>query len=311
MAFFDRFKTGLEKTKAFIFQNVQVHSEREGDFDFDEEMLEELEMILLRTDMGASFVDRCLSKVRRQMTETGDRKASTVFQILREETKAVLKTPRQLSLNPNRLNMILLVGVNGSGKTTTAGKLASRFIKEGHKVLLAAADTFRAAAIDQLRHWAEKTGALFVAQSEGSDPAAVVFDAIKAAKARQCNAILIDTAGRLQNKKNLMDELNKIRRVIDREAAGEITRTLIVIDATTGQNAILQAQTFAETSRVDGVCITKLDGSAKGGVAVAVAEKTGLPLYLAGLGEGVDDLVDFDVDRFVDSLLPSPEDFKA
>ncbi|MDO5732706.1 MAG: signal recognition particle-docking protein FtsY [Eubacteriales bacterium] len=310
MAFFDKFKAGLNKTRSFILDAVMQTDATQTHY-LDEDILDELEMALVQTDMGADCVDRLTAKLRERLAESTKYELKTAFQDLQADMLDILGPARQLQINPRRLNIILMVGVNGSGKTTTAGKLAQRWINEGNRVLLAAADTFRAAAIEQLQHWAELTGAQFVAQKEGSDPAAIVFDALKAAKARNCNAIIIDTAGRLQNKKNLMDELAKIRRVIDKEAAGCITRNLIVIDSSTGQNAVIQAQTFTEVSRVDGIVITKLDGSAKGGVALAVSAQTHKPIYLVGLGEGVDDLVDFDPEAFIASLLPSEEDLIA
>ena len=209
------------------------------------------------------------------------------------------------------MNVIFLVGVNGTGKTTTAGKLALRYGKEGKSVLMAAADTFRAAAIEQLAIWADRTGCDIIAHAEGGDPASVVYDAIQAAKSRGTKVLIIDTAGRLHNKKNLMDELGKMRRIIDREAPEANIQTILVIDATTGQNAILQAETFAEVAKVDSIAVTKLDGNAKGGIAVAVAYTTGYPIVLAGLGENADDLVDFDPVSFVESLVPAPGSFSA
>jgi len=197
-----------------------------------------------------------------------------------------------------------MVGVNGTGKTTTAGKLCARFKQQGLKVIMGAADTFRAAAIEQLAIWGERTGTPVIAHAEGSDPAAVVFDAIQSAKARKADVLILDTAGRLHNKGNLMEELGKIRRIISREVPEARCETLLVIDATTGQNAVHQAKVFQEVANVTGLVITKLDGNAKGGVAIAVAAETRMPIYLAGLGEKVEDLTDFDSFSFVQSLLP-------
>ena len=197
-----------------------------------------------------------------------------------------------------------MVGVNGTGKTTTAGKLAARYKVEGMKVMMAAADTFRAAAIDQLKVWGERTDTPVIAEAEGSDPASVVFTAIEQAQSQGTDLLIIDTAGRLHNKKNLMDELGKIRRIITRQAADANVETLLVIDATTGQNAVLQTKAFTEVADVTGLVITKLDGNAKGGVAVAVAHEAQVPIYLAGLGEQVDDLVDWDSELFARSLIP-------
>ncbi len=302
MAFFDKFKQGMNKTRSFILENI-LSTQEDQNLYLNEEQIDELEMTLMRTDMGADCVDELMNELRERL-ENDRISLKDVLDFLSSKIREILGESQHLRLNPNRLNIILMVGVNGSGKTTTAGKLAKRWIDEGNKVLLAAADTFRAAAIDQLKYWADKTGADFVSQHEGADPAAVVFDAIKAAKARNCNAVIVDTAGRLQNKKNLMQELQKIRRVIDKEAAGNITKTIIVIDGTSGQNAVIQAQQFTEVCRVDGICISKLDGSAKGGVAVAVTKTTSCRINLVGLGEGADDLVDFDPIAFTSSLLP-------
>ncbi len=215
----------------------------------------------------------------------------------------ILGDKTEIEIVPGKLNIILMVGVNGTGKTTTAGKLASRYKKEGKKVMLAAADTFRAAAVEQLKAWGEKTSTAVISNSEGTDPASVVFDAIKAAQARGTDILIVDTAGRLHNKKNLMEELSKINRVISREAPDANIRSMLIIDATTGQNAVIQTEAFSEAVSLDYLGITKLDGSAKGGVAIAVSYLAKVPIVLAGLGEGVEDLEDFDPEYFADSLF--------
>ena len=215
----------------------------------------------------------------------------------------ILGEKQTIDIQPGKLNIILMVGVNGTGKTTTAGKLALKYKSEGKKVIMAAADTFRAAAVEQLKEWGRRTETAVIAHEEGSDPASVVFDAVAAAKARNCDVLIVDTAGRLHNKKNLMDELSKINRIIDREAPDANKKSLLIIDATTGQNAVLQTEAFSEAVNLDYLGITKLDGSAKGGVAIAVSYLAKVPIVLAGLGEGVEDLMDFDPQAFADALI--------
>ncbi len=309
MSFFKKFKEGLGKARDFLTEGVRKIALGMGRF--DEDQLDELEMLLIQADIGVNNADRIMTELRAAIKTEKDDSEAFVLNFLRQEMRAVLGPERHLELQDNSLNIILLVGVNGTGKTTTAGKLALRYQKEGRSVVLVAADTFRAAAIEQLQIWADRTGSPLISHEEGSDPAAVVFDGVASAKARGADVLLIDTAGRLHNKKNLMDELGKIRRVIAREADGAKIQTLLVIDATTGQNAVLQAETFTEVAEVDNICITKLDGNAKGGVALAVAAATDLPIVLAGLGEQAEDLVDFEPESFVDSLLPSPDSGQA
>ena len=270
---------------------------------FDDDMLDELEMTLIQADCGVEASTQAVHAIREHIRRTGDASKEAVLLALKETLSGML-TEKKLVLDRDQLTIYLMVGVNGTGKTTTSAKLASRAKEGGYRVLMAAADTFRAAAIEQLKVWGQKTETAVIAHASGSDPAAVVFDAIAAAKARQTNLLIIDTAGRLHTKKNLMEELSKIRRVIEREAPDANVETILVIDATTGQNAIVQARAFHEATHVTGIAITKLDGNAKGGVAVAVAHETGLPLALAGLGEGPDDLQDFDKALFLEALLP-------
>ncbi|MBP7402798.1 MAG: signal recognition particle-docking protein FtsY [Clostridia bacterium] len=303
MGLIDRFRAGLKKSRDFVstgFTRIAASMGR-----FDEDMLEDLEALLVQADCGAGCAAGMIDAVRARIRETGDATPQTVINTIRERMTDILGPTRRLEIVPGKLNILLMVGVNGTGKTTTAGKLCHRFRKDGLKTVLAAADTFRAAAIEQLQAWGERTGTPVIAGTEGGDPAAVVFDSIRAAEARKADVLIIDTAGRLHNKQNLMDELSKIRRIISREAPEAACTTLLVIDATTGQNAVLQTRAFTEAARVDGIAITKLDGNAKGGVAVAVACEARVPILLSGLGEGVEDLIDFDTEAFVLSLLPS------
>lgn len=301
MGIMDVFKKGLTKTRDFFSDNINRISATMGFF--DENMLDELEMVLVQADVGASCSMKLLEGLRRSMKESGDKSRDFVLSTLKAGMKRILGEKKQLKLTDGKLNIILLVGVNGTGKTTTAGKLCLRFQRQNKKVILAAADTFRAAAIDQLKHWGDKTGTQVISHEEGSDPASVVYDAVHAAISRKVDVLIIDTAGRLHNKQNLMDELEKIKRIIRREAGEATYESLLVIDATTGQNATIQAKVFGEITDVTGIVITKLDSNAKGGIAVSVAYETGLPIILAGLGEKAEDLVDFDPDSFIESLF--------
>ncbi|HZJ90267.1 MAG: signal recognition particle-docking protein FtsY [Clostridiaceae bacterium] len=302
MAIFDKFMKGLSKTRDFITNQITRVAAEFGSY--DEDMLDELEMTLVAADCGLPAATEAIDSIREHIRLTGDASHKSVINVLREKLLSMLDD-KQLTLASGELNIFLMVGVNGTGKTTTAAKLAHRYKNDGHRVMMAAADTFRAAAIDQLKEWGDRTETPVISHETGSDPAAVVFDAIQSAKARKTELLIVDTAGRLHTKKNLMDELAKIKRVIKREAPDAKVETLLVLDATNGQNAIIQARSFNEAIEVSGLVISKLDGNAKGGVAVAVANETGLPLVLAGLGEQVDDLQDFDKNLFVDALLPS------
>jgi len=302
MGIFDSFKKGLKKTRDFVADGFNKIAASMGFF--DEDMLDDLEALLVQADVGSGAAGRIMNRIRADIKASGDASRTAVLQTLEKCMLEILGAPGRLTIRPGQLNIILMVGVNGTGKTTTAGKLCARFKNEGHKIILGAADTFRAAAIEQLTHWGDKTQTPVIAHQEGSDPAAVVYDAIHAARARKADVLILDTAGRLHNKQNLMDELGKIRRIIQREASDAVCETLLVIDATTGQNAVSQAKVFREVSEVTGIAITKLDGNAKGGVAIAVAHETGTPIMLAGLGERLDDLMDFDPISFVKSLLP-------
>ena len=301
MSVFEKFKRGLTKTRDFVSAQFNRLAAEFGHFDDD--MLDELEMTLIQADCGITASTESIEAIREHIRNTGDDSQAGVIGALHETLSSML-TERKLTLERGRLTIYLMVGVNGTGKTTTSAKLAQRAKREQFRVMMAAADTFRAAAIDQLKVWGERTQTAVIAHDMGSDPAAVVFDAIQSAKARGTELLIVDTAGRLHTKKNLMDELAKIRRVIDREAPDAILETLLVIDATTGQNGIIQVRAFNDSVALTGIVITKLDGNAKGGVAIAVARETGLPLVLAGLGEGADDLQDFDRDLFLKAILP-------
>ncbi|HPX93527.1 MAG TPA: signal recognition particle-docking protein FtsY [Bacillota bacterium] len=301
MSLFETFKNGLKKSREFMTANLNRMAAGLGIF--DDEMLDELEMMLIQADCGMTASTEAIEAIREHIRLTGDASRESVLAVLKSSLGAMM-AEKTLTVKEGMLSLYLMVGVNGTGKTTTAAKLAQRAKEKDFRVMMAAADTFRAAAIEQLKVWGERTRTTVIAHAAGSDPAAVVFDAIQAAHARKTELLIVDTAGRLHTKKNLMDELGKIRRVIDREAPDAVLETILVIDATTGQNAIVQARAFHEATQVTGLAVTKLDGSAKGGVAIAVARETGLPLCLAGLGEGVGDLQDFDRSLFLEALLP-------
>lgn len=304
MALFERFKKGLQKTREFISDQMNKVAANLGFF--DDEMLDDLEMTLVAADCGVPAATEAIEMIRNYIRKTGDNSQAGVLRVLRTTLCEMIET-RKLEVPSGQLTILLMVGVNGTGKTTTSAKLAHRFKQEGRKVLMAAADTFRAAAVEQLKAWGERTGTTVIAHETGADPAAVVYDAIQAAKARNTELLIIDTAGRLHTKKNLMEELAKIYRVIGREAPEARLESLLVIDATTGQNAIVQARAFHEFTPLSGLIITKLDGNAKGGVAISVAKETELPLVLAGLGESELDLQDFDKELFVNALIPEAE----
>ncbi|MBR5182490.1 MAG: signal recognition particle-docking protein FtsY [Clostridiales bacterium] len=304
MGLLDIFKKGLTNTRNFFAGGFTKIAASTGHF--DEDMLDELEELMIRADCGVPASEDIITRVKDDIKKTGDDSHEAVLGSVRKRMTEILGEKSVLEIVPGKLNIILMIGVNGTGKTTTSGKLALRWKNEGKKVIMGAADTFRAAAVDQLKSWGEKTGTTVISQgSDGADPAAVVYDSVHAALSRKADILIVDTAGRLHNKKNLMDELAKIRRIIAREAPDAEVKALLIIDATTGQNAVIQAESFGEVTGIDYVGITKLDGSAKGGVAIAVAYQSGKPIVLAGLGEGAEDLVDFDPEIFVDSLLES------
>ncbi|MGG4220760.1 signal recognition particle-docking protein FtsY [Paenibacillus jamilae] len=298
-----QFKDGLEKTrKGFVEKVTDLMIRRKK---IDEEFYEELEEILIGADVGVNTVMNLIEDLRVEVKKRKIEDAAELQPVLSEKLSELLRgnDNSQLKMNPDGITVILFVGVNGVGKTTTIGKLAHRFKQEGKKVLLAAGDTFRAGAIEQLEVWGQRAGVEVIKQQSGSDPAAVMFDAVQAAKQRQVDVLLCDTAGRLQNKSNLMEELNKIFRVIQREIPDAPHEVLLVLDATTGQNALNQAKLFGEKSGVTGLVLTKLDGTAKGGIVVAIRQELNLPVKLVGLGEKVDDLQPFDSEQFVHALF--------
>lgn len=300
MGFFDKVKSGLAKTRDTVMR--QMDGVFHAFTKIDEELFEELADILVMADIGVPTTEYIIEQLRRRVKAEGITDPAQVRGALKAVMQEMLGEDEGLDLS-TKPAVTLVIGVNGVGKTTTIGKLAARLGAQGNKVLLAAADTFRAAAIDQLEIWAGRSGAQIVRQSEGSDPAAVVFDALTAAKARGADVVLCDTAGRLHNKKNLMEELAKISRVIDREAPGAARETLLVLDATTGQNAINQAKQFQQAAGLTGIILTKLDGTAKGGVVLAVRHELGVPVKFIGVGEQVDDLQPFSSKDFINALF--------
>ena len=300
MGFFDKIFSGLTKTRT----NMEELEELFKNYKFEsDDFYEELEDLLVMSDIGAETTDKVIEKMRLMCFDRNITKGYKAKECLMEILMQYLEigdNSLKLSTKPS---VILMVGVNGVGKTTTIGKLASMLIAEGKKVVLCAGDTFRAAAAEQLGIWAERTGADIVRHEEGSDPAAVVYDGICAGKARGADVIIIDTAGRLHNKQNLMNELSKMRRIIDRELPDADVETLMVLDATTGQNGLIQAKQFLDTAGLTGIVLTKLDGTAKGGIVFAVAQELKLPVKYVGVGEKVDDLIPFDGKNFVEALF--------
>ena len=299
MGFFNKISEGLKKTRDSLGQLF------DGVFSggsVDDELFDDLEEALVLGDTGAATAGAICAELRRRVKKEGVTDPERVREMLAEVIAEMLRGGQELNLE-SKPAIIMVIGVNGAGKTTTIGKLAKRFEDEGKKVVVAAADTFRAAAIEQLEVWAKRSGAEIIKHSEGSDPAAVVFDAIAAGKARHADIIICDTAGRLHNKKGLMDELAKIGRVIEREAAGSSVETLLVLDATTGQNALNQAKEFGNAAGITGIVLTKLDGTSKGGVVLSIHEELGIPVKLIGVGEGIDDLRVFDGREFAKGIL--------
>ena len=301
MGFFDKIKAGLTKTRDAMASTLgSVFS---GFSEIDDDFYDELEESLILADLGVDTAvkatDRLRKAVREQHLKTTEEAKKALKDILVEMLN-VGDTALNLSTNPA---VILVIGVNGVGKTTTIGKIATRLVNEGKKVLLVAGDTFRAAAADQLEIWAERSGASIVRQYEGADPASVVFDGIQSAKAKGVDVILIDTAGRLHNKQNLMNELNKISRIVERELPDAAREVLLVLDGTTGQNGLIQAKQFKEIAGVTAIALTKLDGTAKGGIVIAVADALQIPVKFVGVGEKADDLMPFEAKDFVEALL--------
>ena len=300
MGFFSRLKEGLKKTRDTVIG--QIDSMLKSFSSIDEDLFEELEELLVMGDVGYETAQKICGMLRIRVKEKNITDPSRIMDEIAEISAEILEGGNEMVLN-TKPSIILIIGVNGVGKTTSIGKIANYYRSQGKRVTLAAADTFRAAAIDQLRVWAERSGADIVAQGEGSDPAAVVYDAISSAKAKGSDIIIVDTAGRLHNKKHLMDELAKIRRVIDRELPDADKEFLLVLDATTGQNAVNQAVEFAKATGISGIVLTKLDGTAKGGVVLNIKEELGISVKFIGVGEKVDDLQPFDPLEFSKALF--------
>ena len=296
MGFFGKIFDGLKKTRDTL--SGAVDSIVSSFTKVDEELFEELEEALIMADLGMNTSLAICDMLRKKVKEERITDPAEVKDALRAVMADILRDSEGIKMS-TKPSVIVMIGVNGAGKTTTIGKMSLRYKNEGKKVILGAADTFRAAAIEQLGVWAERADVEMIRQNEGSDPAAVVFDTISAAKSRGSDLIICDTAGRLHNKKNLMDELNKISRVIDRELPDADRETLLVLDATTGQNALNQAKEFSAAAGITGIVLTKLDGTAKGGVVLAIKQELGIPVKMVGVGEGLDDLLPFDADEFV------------
>ena len=300
MGFFDKIKAGLTKTREALSDSLgSVFQASE----IDEDFYDELEESLVLADLGMDTAIRAVTRLRQRVNNTNLKTVADAREALKDilvDMLSVGDTELNLSTNPS---VILVIGVNGVGKTTTIGKIATRLVNEGKNVLLVAGDTFRAAAADQLEIWAERSGAAIVRQQEGADPASVVFNGIQSAKAKGSDVIIIDTAGRLHNKTNLMNELNKISRIVERELPGAAREVLLVLDGTTGQNGLIQAKQFKEIAGVTCLALTKLDGTAKGGIVIAVADALQLPVKFVGVGEKADDLMPFVAKDFVDALL--------
>lgn len=300
--FFDRLKDGLAKTRKLLVTDVDdiILGEKK----IDQDLFDELEAALIGADVGPSFTYELIETMKERVKRRELEKPERLRQVLKESMLAILKkneAPMQIPVG--ELYTIMVVGVNGTGKTTTIGKMAARFKKQGMPVLLVAADTFRAAAIEQLEIWSERVGVPLLKQKMNADPAAIVFDALHAAKAGKADVVIIDTAGRLHTKTNLMEELKKVKRIMARELPGAPHEVLLVIDATTGQNAISQAKMFNEEIGVTGIVLTKLDGTAKGGIVIRIAQELGIPIRYIGIGERLDDLRRFRSEEFVDALF--------
>ena len=299
--FFRRLSEGLSKTRNSIVSGID--SIFKGFSAIDDDFYEELEEILIMSDVGINATTKIIDNLKDKVKETKTKDPSACRKLLMDSMKEQMSVPEDAYDFENKKSVVLLIGVNGVGKTTSIGKLAGQLKADGKRVLIAAADTFRAAAIEQLTEWAHRAEVEIIAQKEGSDPAAVVFDAVTAAKARNTDVLLCDTAGRLHNKKNLMEELKKIDRVIEREYPGCHRETMVVLDGTTGQNALVQAKEFNAAAAIDGIILTKLDGTAKGGIALAIQAELGVPVKYIGVGEHMEDLQKFDPDAFVDALF--------
>lgn len=303
--FFGRLKDGLTKTRNNIVHGID--SVFGGFSSIDEDFYEELEEILIMGDIGVAATEEILTKLRQQVKENHIKEPTACRDYLIRNIKEQMQVGEAAYDFEKEQSVVLVIGVNGVGKTTTVGKLAGQLKSQGRKVLIAAADTFRAAAGEQLSAWAQRAGVDLIGGTEGADPASVIYDAVNAAKARKADVLLCDTAGRLHNKKNLMEELKKIDRIIEREFPNARRENLVVLDGTTGQNALQQAKEFAEVSKVTGIILTKLDGTAKGGIAVAVQSELKVPVKYIGVGESIEDLQKFDAEQFVDALFDVAE----
>ena len=300
MGLFGKIKNGLQKTKSSIVGHI--NSVINSFTKIDEELFEELEEILIMADIGMTTASEICDRMRAKIKETGITDPNEIKSLMREIISDMLGEDEKLRLE-TKPSVILVIGVNGVGKTTSIGKLAAQLKSEGKNVVLGAADTFRAAAIDQLGIWAERAGVTMVKSVEGTDPASVVFDTIASAKAKGADVIICDTAGRLHNKKNLMDELAKINRVIERELPNASRETLLVLDAATGQNAVNQAREFKNAADITGIVLTKLDGTAKGGIIIPIHNELSIPVKFVGVGEGIDDLMPFNAKEFTDGIF--------
>ncbi len=299
--FFSKLVSGLSKTRDNIISGID--SIFTGASEIDEDFYEELEELLIMADLGINTTMAILDDLRDKVKEKKIKVASECRQLLIDSIKNQMQNQEDAYAFEEKKSVVLLIGVNGVGKTTSVGKLAGQLKDSGKKVMVAAADTFRAGAIEQLTEWANRAGVDIISQSEGSDPAAVVYDAVTSAKARNVDVLICDTAGRLHNKKNLMEELRKINRIIDKEYPEAHRETLVVLDGTTGQNALAQAKQFNEVAEITGIVLTKLDGTAKGGIAIAIQSELGIPVKYIGIGEQIDDLQKFNADDFVNALF--------
>ncbi len=299
--FFSRLKEGLAKTRDNLVAGID--SIFNGFSEIDEDFYEELEEVLIMADIGVATTEKIIENLRQKVKEQKIKEIEVCRQLLIDSIKEQMRVDENAYDFENEVSVVMLIGVNGVGKTTSVGKLAGQFKNNGKRVVLAAADTFRAAAIEQLTEWAGRAGVEIISGQEGGDPASVVFDAVNAAKARNADVLICDTAGRLHNKKNLMEELRKINRIIDREFPDARRETLVVLDGTTGQNALAQAKQFNEVADITGIILTKLDGTAKGGIAIAIQSEMKIPVKYIGIGEKIDDLQKFNADSFVDALF--------
>ncbi len=305
MGFLSKLREGLGKTRSALMGGIE--SVMRSFVKIDEDFLEELEEILITSDVGVGASEEIIDELRERIRDDRIKTRDDTMAALREIISGMIGESEPLHLD-TKPSVILVIGVNGAGKTTSVGKISARLKAEGKRVVVAAADTFRAAAIDQLAVWCDRAGVELVKQSEGSDPAAVVYDAANYARAKGADVLIVDTAGRLHNKKNLMNELAKINRVIDRELPGASRENLLVLDATTGQNAIIQAKEFGEAANITGLVLNKLDGTAKGGIVLSIRRELGLPVKFIGVGDMIDDMQPFDAEEFIDALFPEASD---